>query len=453
MGLLSRLGCSKTTPRKRKLVGRRNALRHEQLEARQMLTLLGVDPAFPLTVYNSTGHLEYNPGTQAFDLTATPLAFKAAAADDPTAVGAPASMALHIRVDNAGEVVGGVVGDDLVVTGSINDGTINVSGVLLTGEIIDFGFADSGATDSYDFRFAVTGGALASLFAGKDIGITTTSEQSTFTGSFETEFEGGAKGNIGTVDQTTGSLSGRKFKDKTGDGIGPGDIPLGGVTIQLFRDVDNSGTFDPLLDGPPVAQTVTAPVTGAYSFDNVQPGTYFVVEVPPAGTTQTFPASTYYTVVVTSGSNTTDLNFANKPNKVPCEPKDPCKPDPCDNKDPCKPSWCDPKPCKPVLCDPPKVCKPVSCDPPKLCKPVTCDPPKPSKPVSCDPPKSSKSASCEPPKPNKPAACDPKVSGPTRSQFDCAPQSPKGAYCPTPAPAKGFTLGGSQSGFGKSLFK
>jgi hypothetical protein len=436
MGLLSLLGRTKTKPRKRKIAGRRNALRHEQLEPRQMLTLLGIDPGFPLTVYNSTGHLEYNPGTQAFDLTATPLAFKASLLDAPTAVEAPASMALHIRVNSAGEVVGGVVGDDLVVTGSINDGTINVSGVLLTGEIVDFGFADSGATDSYDFRFVVTGGALASLFAGKDIGITTTSEQSTFTGSFQTAFEGGAKGNIGTVDQTTGSLSGRKFKDKNGDGIGPGDTPLGGVTIQLFRDVDNSGTFDPVLDGPAVAQTVTANGTGAYSFNNVQAGTYFVVEVPPAGTTQTFPDSTYYTVVVTSGSNTTDLDFANKPNKVPCEPKDPCKP-----------SWCDPKPCKPVACDPPKPSKP-NCDPPKPSKP-NCDPPKPSKPVACDPPKPSKPGACDPPKPEKPSSWDSKGSGSNGSKCNDSSQGSKNSYCPTPAPApKGY--GGSQSGYGKS---
>jgi hypothetical protein len=312
-----------------------------------MLTLIGIDPGFPLTTYNSTGQIHYDPVTHNFDLTATPLAFKASLAADPALVDPPASLALHITVDNLGDLIGGVPGDDLVVSGSIDDGTINVSGVLLTGEIADFGFAESGATDAYDFRFTVTGGLLASLFAGKDIGVTTTSEQSSFAGSFESAFDGGAKGNVGTVDPETGtgSISGHKFRDKTGDGLTPDDVPLGGVTIQLFLDNGN-GTFDPCQDGPPMATTVTADGTGAYSFTNLQPGTYFVKEVVPPGYKETAPATKFYTVTVTAGSNTTDLDFANEKKckvKNPCHTPNPCKDHhPCDTRDSCDtPGRCD----------------------------------------------------------------------------------------------------------------
>jgi SdrD B-like domain len=350
MSLLTYLGLKKSAPRRRRAIDRRTRLGNERLESRDMLTLIGIDPGFPLTAYNSTGQVHYNPTTHNFDLTATPLAFKASAAADPATVGAPASLALHIQVDNSGHLIGGVAGNDLVVTGSINDGTIDVSGVLLTGEITDFGFADTGVTDAYDFRFMVTGGALASLFAGKDIGVTTTSEHSSFTGSFAVAFDGGAKGNVGTVDQATGSISGHKFLDKKGDGLTADDTPLGGVTIQLFRDADNNGTFDASLDGPPIATTVTADGTGAYSFTNLQPGTYFVKEVVPLGYRETAPTTKYYTVVVTAGSTTTDLDFANK---LKCDMKNPCD-NPCKNMNPCdtRSSCKTPEPCAPKgTCD------------------------------------------------------------------------------------------------------
>src|SRR4051794_27948521 len=114
MKMLAYLGLKRSEPRRRQAVVRQTRLRHEPLEARDMLTLIGIDPGFPVMAYNSTGQVHYNPATQAFDLTATPIAFKASAAADPSAVGAPASLALHIKVDNTGHLVGGVAGNDLV---------------------------------------------------------------------------------------------------------------------------------------------------------------------------------------------------------------------------------------------------------------------------------------------------------------------------------------------------
>src|SRR3989442_695870 len=76
---------------------------------------------------------------------------------------------------------------------------------------------------AYDFRFTPSGGALASYFSGKDIGVAVnSSENSTFTGSFESNFHGGAKGNIGTLEPLPVSISGQKFQDNNADGIKDG---------------------------------------------------------------------------------------------------------------------------------------------------------------------------------------------------------------------------------------
>ena len=65
-----------------------------------------------------------------------------------------------------------------------------------------------------------------------------------------------------------------------------------------------------LNGGPtPVASTVTA-ANGTYSFNNLGPGTYFVQEAVPSGSTQT-GGNAGYTIIATSGSNSTGNNFGN----------------------------------------------------------------------------------------------------------------------------------------------
>jgi hypothetical protein len=51
------------------------------------------------------------------------------------------------------------------------DGTNDVSGLLLTGEVTGFGSQENGATDLYDFSFSVTGGALGGAFGGSVGGV------------------------------------------------------------------------------------------------------------------------------------------------------------------------------------------------------------------------------------------------------------------------------------------
>src|SRR5438046_2499582 len=96
----------------------------EPLEYRRMLTRLGLTPQLPLMTYVSGGTTTYtaplvagDPGL--LDIVATPLAFKASAASPPRNITAPKGLQIHIQVDASGNLIGGVPGNDLMVTGNI----------------------------------------------------------------------------------------------------------------------------------------------------------------------------------------------------------------------------------------------------------------------------------------------------------------------------------------------
>ena len=180
----------------------------EPLEERTLLSagLLNIPIEYPAMTFNSGAamSLTYDAAAQTLHAQATPFTFRETGVSVPRSVVMPArSVTLDIKVDNAGNLIGGVAGDDLVITGNIDvngDSVIEYSGVLLTGEILQFGWLDGGATDSFDFRFAATGGALvtAGYYAGKDVGMAANSLNSTldtvngqgWAGNFGGTFEG-----------------------------------------------------------------------------------------------------------------------------------------------------------------------------------------------------------------------------------------------------------------------
>ncbi|MEN6458982.1 MAG: SdrD B-like domain-containing protein [Thermoguttaceae bacterium] len=261
------------------LTGRR--LNLEPLEDRRLLALVGVSPAFPTITYDAQGPLSYDADAQAltFELSATPLQFRQSSATPNRAISTPSSFHISIYVDNQGQLLGGSSGSDLIVTGNIDvngDGVIDYSGTLLTGEVTQFGYSDSGTTtDLFDFRFTPTGGALASLYSGKDIGVKTTSESSTFAGSFATSFVGYVKGTLGSVSARWSSLAGYVYNDADGDGVRQtSEAGIAGVTIQL------TGTD---IGGNAVSLMTVTDSLGAYTFSQLRPGTYSVTEVQPAG--------------------------------------------------------------------------------------------------------------------------------------------------------------------------
>ena len=94
-------------------------------------------------------------------------------------------------------------------------------------------------------------------------------------------------------------LQGTKFSDINSDGVKNGaDTFVGGVTINLYEDTNNSGLLD---GGDVVLQTTVTDANGNYKFYGVKTaGTYFVDEVNPAGSTQT--TGNYETVIVSTNA-------------------------------------------------------------------------------------------------------------------------------------------------------
>src|SRR5436190_13028637 len=171
-------------------------LRLEALESRQLLTLLGVSPERPLIAYGvNTGldpapQLTYTadplsgPGVFAYQANGTPISvtFENPLGPGTTQVGVGGGLLRDIRyslkINSDGSLAGGVLGDDLTISGTVTDpytGTA-YAGVLLTGEILNYGSQNGAGTvaspDRFDFLFTPTGGALVTtpgttFFAGK----------------------------------------------------------------------------------------------------------------------------------------------------------------------------------------------------------------------------------------------------------------------------------------------
>jgi hypothetical protein len=109
------------------------------------------------------------------------------------------------------------------------------------------------------------------------------------------------------VTYASGSISGSKYLDITGNGFSNDDTPLKGASFSLYFDTNHDGVLD---CGDAKVATTTSGSNGVYSFANLSPGTYFVQENQMNGYIQTGPALlSYYTINVTPGSANTGYNF------------------------------------------------------------------------------------------------------------------------------------------------
>lgn len=113
-----------------------------------------------------------------------------------------------------------------------------------------------------------------------------------------------------------GSLGGKKYRDLTGNGKSADDVPQAGTTIYV--DLDQDGVFD---FGEPSAVTAT---DGSYTIGGLDPGTYQVREVVPAGFVRTGPALVAWHVVTVAGNAHATVNTSNEPidfyNFKKCDP-------------------------------------------------------------------------------------------------------------------------------------
>ncbi|MCX5691295.1 MAG: hypothetical protein NTV94_16155, partial [Planctomycetota bacterium] len=305
----------------------------ESLEQRQMMALLGVTLSqLPIEFYNATGQLRYEAASGSFDVVATPTSVLLPTGPRAVVGATHGDFQIHARLTNAGNLARGVVagdsavigavdsaGNDFIVRGSIDldgNGSINPateSGTLLTGELLAFGWRDSGGpTDQYDYKFLVTGGLLAPLYGLRDGGITMTSEASTFAGDFGVNFQGQAKGSVGPIAApAASSISGFVYEDDSNDGVfDTGEAAIPGTLITL------TGVNDA---GQAVTRTTSTNGSGFYSFANLRPGTYRITEAQPAayldgkdtiGTPGGTTANDAFSdIVLNAGVNGTNNNF------------------------------------------------------------------------------------------------------------------------------------------------
>ena len=113
--------------------------------------------------------------------------------------------------------------------------------------------------------------------------------------------------NFGEIPST--SVSGRVILDKDFNGAlstGETGIPGNTTTITLCRTQPAHGALCPAADV--VQTTTTTPGTGAYIFNNVTPGTYYVVETQPVGYASS-SSNTSPPVNIVGATPAADINF------------------------------------------------------------------------------------------------------------------------------------------------
>ncbi len=158
----------------------------------------------PLVAFDNTGTTKYDPSTGIIETDALPIAVRFSATTAPHFINPTAGsehVFINVKVDSSGNLMSGVPGDDLVITGEVDsngDGIADYAGTLLTAEVLEFGFQNDGTNDLYNYTFSVTGGALAPLYPTGNVGLSVISELSTFT-DFTVPFTGRSKGTIGGV--------------------------------------------------------------------------------------------------------------------------------------------------------------------------------------------------------------------------------------------------------------
>lgn len=115
----------------------------------------------------------------------------------------------------------------------------------------------------------------------------------------------------------TGTIGDTVWQDIDQDGLqDPGELGLGGITVQLYRDTDGDGIFEPGGDdsATPISTTVTGP-DGSYLFvgvdatDGIGSDDYFVVVDTGQGPLSGYTASTFPQTAVTNlAANASELS-------------------------------------------------------------------------------------------------------------------------------------------------
>ncbi|RLA21700.1 MAG: hypothetical protein DRQ62_09160 [Gammaproteobacteria bacterium] len=183
--------------------------------------LLGLSPELPTIDFSGSGMIDYNASTGIINISGDPSTlfsvepFIFAELQGVVGVDNIKNIKLKFQVDNSGNLIPSDISlPDLVIIGSIDmngNGTTDHSGTLLTANVMQFGFLNgmSNGDDVFDLRLNSINGALAYLYSEQDLAARVISEVSTvysnpFDNSFNADWQGQAKGVIGSTAPTAG---------------------------------------------------------------------------------------------------------------------------------------------------------------------------------------------------------------------------------------------------------
>jgi hypothetical protein len=239
---------------------------------------------FPKVTSTGTGLTSFSAGTGALTATATPFAVQLSGLTPNRPISGSRSLSMRLWPNASGALdVARATPTDLEIFGQV-DATYN--GVLLSGQAMQFGFLDNGPTDTFNIRFRVTGGTLAPLFAGQDIGVIVTLSNSTFANSFVVDFVSPAtKVLVGAITPCSGTIGDFAWNDQNRNGVqDAGEPGLDGLAVRL-------------TSGPTVIATTTTGMGplgqhGYYQFGGLCGGAYTIELDTPGGFTTTIAHAT-----------------------------------------------------------------------------------------------------------------------------------------------------------------
>jgi hypothetical protein len=156
---------------------------------------------FPTDITSSFASASYNATTKLLSIggTATAIDYDKTAPPDAAVssggVGKPASFAINMHVDSLGALLGPGTSTDLDIMGLIAGGPhpSPVYGTLLSGKVLEFGYANTSPNRLFEFVFQVTGGSQQAEF-GPTVGLIFDSI-SGFHGTFASNFSTSISGN------------------------------------------------------------------------------------------------------------------------------------------------------------------------------------------------------------------------------------------------------------------
>jgi hypothetical protein len=243
---------------------------------------------FPKLTSTGTGLTSFSASTGALATNGTPFAiqFSGITANRPITGSRSVSMRMWVTASGALDVTR-TTPTDLEIFGQVD---ATYGGLLLSGQALQFGFLDNGPTDTFNVRFRVTGGSLAPLFAGQDVGVVATLSNSTFSNSFAVDFGSAAtKLLVGAIAPCSGAIGDFVWNDQNRNGVqDAGEPGLDGLAVRL-------------ASGPTVVATTTTGMGplgqhGYYQFGGLCGGAYTIEVDAPGGFTVTIGHATAATV-------------------------------------------------------------------------------------------------------------------------------------------------------------